>query len=62
MVEALNKKGYNGFALSLPSSSELKYIFMISAPIFITLMSKVGGMYLIIFLYLLRYVTLLKEI
>lgn len=41
MVEALNSKGYNGFAISLPSPDELLEIFMLAAPVFLTMMSKV---------------------
>lgn len=41
MVEALNNKGYNGFAISLPSPDELLEIFMLAAPVFLTMMSKV---------------------
>lgn len=41
MVEALNKKGYNGFTLSVPSLSELQHIYSLAAPVFITMTSKV---------------------
>lgn len=41
MIETLNKKGYNAFALSVPSPSELLQIFMLAAPVFVTMMSKV---------------------
>ena len=43
MVEALNNKGYNGFALSVPSFSELQNIYMLAAPVFVLMMSKVGN-------------------
>lgn len=42
MVAALNKKGYNGFTLSVPSLSELQHIYSLAAPVFITMTSKVG--------------------
>ncbi|XP_074325034.1 protein DETOXIFICATION 46, chloroplastic-like [Apium graveolens] len=49
MVEALNKKGYNGFTLSVPSLSELKHIYSLAAPVFITMTSKVGFYSLIVY-------------
>ncbi|KAL3843413.1 hypothetical protein ACJIZ3_000816 [Penstemon smallii] len=41
MIEALNKKGYNGFAISIPSLDEFLQIFKLAAPAFLTIMSKV---------------------
>lgn len=41
MIDALNKKGYNGYSIAAPSLSELQEIFAIAAPIFITIVSKV---------------------
>lgn len=41
MVDALNNKGYNGFSFVVPSLTELKEIFSIAAPVFITTVSKV---------------------
>ncbi|XP_040364861.1 protein DETOXIFICATION 46, chloroplastic isoform X2 [Rosa chinensis] len=41
MIEALNKKGYDGYAISVPSSKELLTVLGLAAPVFITLMSKV---------------------
>ncbi|KAL8556186.1 hypothetical protein ACS0TY_003830 [Phlomoides rotata] len=41
MVQALNDKGYNGFTISVPSPHELLEIFMLAAPVFIMMMSKV---------------------
>lgn len=41
MIDALNKKGYNGFSLAVPSSNELVEIFVLASPVFITMMSKV---------------------
>ncbi|XP_030471319.2 protein DETOXIFICATION 46, chloroplastic-like [Syzygium oleosum] len=42
MIEALNKKGFNSFAVSVPSPSEFLHIFGIAAPVFITMFSKVA--------------------
>ncbi|CAA0827675.1 MATE efflux family protein 4- chloroplastic [Striga hermonthica] len=41
MIRALNKKGYNGFAISIPSPAEFRLIFMLAAPAFVAIMSKV---------------------
>nr|WKY32456.1 EDS5 [Camptotheca acuminata] len=49
MIEALNNKGYNGFAITVPSPSELLQIFMIAAPVFLTISSKVAFYSLIIY-------------
>lgn len=49
MVEALNKKGYNGFTLSVPSFSELQHIYSLAAPVFITMTSKVAFYSLIVY-------------
>ncbi|KAK1402668.1 Protein DETOXIFICATION [Heracleum sosnowskyi] len=49
MVEALNKKGYNGFTLSVPSFSELQQIYSLAAPVFITMTSKVAFYSLIVY-------------
>ncbi|XP_030523091.1 protein DETOXIFICATION 46, chloroplastic [Rhodamnia argentea] len=42
MMAALNKKGYNAFAISVPSADELLSIFVLAAPVFITMISKVA--------------------
>ncbi|KAI4375685.1 hypothetical protein MLD38_013526 [Melastoma candidum] len=42
MIEALNKKGYNSFAISIPSPNEFLHIFGIAAPVFVTMFSKVA--------------------
>lgn len=42
MTEALNKKGYNAFAISIPSTDEFSQIFSIAAPVFVTMFSKVA--------------------
>ncbi|KMT00356.1 hypothetical protein BVRB_9g216650 [Beta vulgaris subsp. vulgaris] len=49
MIDALNKKGYNGFSIEIPSLIELQEIFAIAAPIFITIVSKVGFYSMIIY-------------
>ncbi|KGN61843.1 protein DETOXIFICATION 46, chloroplastic [Cucumis sativus] len=41
MIEALNKKGYDGYSLSVPSSGEFLSILGLAAPVFLTMMSKV---------------------
>ncbi|EEF49481.1 protein DETOXIFICATION 46, chloroplastic [Ricinus communis] len=42
MIEALNTKGYNAFAISIPSPKEFMQIFGIAAPVFVTMFSKVA--------------------
>ncbi|KAL6545988.1 Protein DETOXIFICATION 46, chloroplastic [Orobanche gracilis] len=49
MVQALNNKGYNGFAISIPSPDELYQIFMLAAPVFVTMMSKVAFYSLLVY-------------
>ncbi|PSS21694.1 Protein DETOXIFICATION 46 like [Actinidia chinensis var. chinensis] len=49
MIEALNNKGYNAYAISVPSPSELMEIFMLAAPVFVTMMSKVAFYALIVY-------------
>ncbi|XP_038710965.1 protein DETOXIFICATION 46, chloroplastic-like [Tripterygium wilfordii] len=49
MIEALNKKGYNGYAFSVPSSNELLTIFGLAAPVFLTMTAKVAFYTLIIY-------------
>ncbi|KAK3412581.1 hypothetical protein EUGRSUZ_I01314 [Eucalyptus grandis] len=49
MIESLKKKGYNAFALTIPSTSELLMIIGLAAPVFVSLMSKVGFYSLIIY-------------
>lgn len=41
MIQALNKKGYNPFAISIPSPNEFLQIFAIAAPVFVSMFSKV---------------------
>lgn len=41
MIEALNEKGYNGYAISIPSPKELLAIVGLAAPVFVTMMAKV---------------------
>ncbi|KAJ0010217.1 hypothetical protein Pint_34789 [Pistacia integerrima] len=42
MIQALNKKGYNPFAISIPSPNEFLQIFAIAAPVFVSMFSKVA--------------------
>lgn len=41
MLINLNKKGYNAFAISIPSPSDLLAIFELAAPAFLMMMSNV---------------------
>ena len=41
MIQALNKKGYSAYSISVPSPSELLQIFNLAAPVFVTMVSKV---------------------
>ncbi|KAL8151387.1 hypothetical protein V2J09_021195 [Rumex salicifolius] len=41
MVNALNKKGYNAHRVSVPTPTELLQVFVLAAPVFITIASKV---------------------
>ncbi|KAH0723890.1 hypothetical protein KY290_005433 [Solanum tuberosum] len=49
MIEALNSKGYKGFAISIPSTDELLQIFTIAGPVFLTMMSKVAFYSLLVY-------------
>lgn len=49
MIDALNKKGYNGFTFSVPSSDEIVEIFFLASPVFITMMSKVAFYSLLVY-------------
>ncbi|XP_060176146.1 LOW QUALITY PROTEIN: protein DETOXIFICATION 46, chloroplastic-like [Lycium barbarum] len=49
MIQALNNKGYKGFAISVPSTDELLQIFMIAGPVFLTMMSKVAFYSLLVY-------------
>uniref|UniRef100_A0A2N9FDA3 Protein DETOXIFICATION n=1 Tax=Fagus sylvatica TaxID=28930 RepID=A0A2N9FDA3_FAGSY len=49
MIEALNKKGYNAFSISIPSPDELLTVLGLAAPVFITMMSKVAFYSLLIY-------------
>ncbi|KAL7156563.1 hypothetical protein ABFS83_02G018300 [Erythranthe nasuta] len=49
MVKALSSKGYNGFAISIPSPDELLDIFKLAAPVFVTMMSKVAFYSLLVY-------------
>ena len=41
MIEALNKKGYNAFSISVPSPDELLTVLGLAAPVFLTMMSMI---------------------
>ncbi|PIN04888.1 putative membrane protein, predicted efflux pump [Handroanthus impetiginosus] len=41
MIWTLNQKGYNGFAISIPSPKEFLQIFMLAAPAFVAILSKI---------------------
>ncbi|GMH23593.1 hypothetical protein Nepgr_025436 [Nepenthes gracilis] len=49
MIDALNKKGYNGFSISVPSHIELLQIITLAAPVFLTIASKVAFYSMIIY-------------
>ncbi|XP_020551594.1 protein DETOXIFICATION 46, chloroplastic isoform X2 [Sesamum indicum] len=49
MIKALNSKGYNGFAISVPSRNELLQILLLAAPVFVTMMSKVAFYSLLVY-------------
>ncbi|KAL3621288.1 Protein DETOXIFICATION 46, chloroplastic [Castilleja foliolosa] len=49
MIQALNNKGYNGFAISIPSPDQLYQIFTLAAPVFVTMMSKVAFYSLLVY-------------
>lgn len=49
MIDALNKKGYNGFAISIPSPNEFLQIFMLAAPAFVAILSKIGFYSLLVY-------------
>ncbi|XP_060675734.1 protein DETOXIFICATION 47, chloroplastic-like [Ziziphus jujuba] len=42
MINDLNKKEYNAFAISIPSPKELLTIHELAAPVFVTMISKVA--------------------
>ncbi|KAJ4839415.1 Protein DETOXIFICATION 46, chloroplastic [Turnera subulata] len=49
MMDSLNKKGYNAYSISVPSSDDLKTIFGLAAPVFVMMMSKVAFYSLIVY-------------
>ncbi|GMH16273.1 hypothetical protein Nepgr_018114 [Nepenthes gracilis] len=49
MIDALNKKGYNGFSISVPLPSELLEISVLAAPVFLTIASKVAFYTLLVY-------------
>ncbi|KAL5713400.1 Protein DETOXIFICATION 46 [Ranunculus cassubicifolius] len=42
MMESLNKKGFNVYSISIPSTKEVLKIFQLAAPVFVTMVSKVA--------------------
>ncbi|GAB4853845.1 multi antimicrobial extrusion (MATE) (TC 2.A.66.1) [Ancistrocladus abbreviatus] len=51
----VSQKGYNAFSISVPSPGELIQIFMLAAPVFITIASKILSAVLVAFYSLLVY-------
>ncbi|XP_038714409.1 protein DETOXIFICATION 46, chloroplastic-like [Tripterygium wilfordii] len=49
MINSLNKRGYNPYAISIPSPDDLLTIFGLAAPVFVTMMSKVAFFALVIY-------------
>ncbi|KAF5754601.1 putative multi antimicrobial extrusion protein [Helianthus annuus] len=49
MIESLKDKGYNGYAIAVPSANELLQIFQLAAPVFMMMMSKVSFYSLLIY-------------
>ncbi|MFS8031336.1 putative multi antimicrobial extrusion protein [Helianthus anomalus] len=49
MIESLKDKGYNGYAVDVPSANELLQIFKLAAPVFMMMMSKVAFYSLLIY-------------
>ncbi|KAD3642078.1 hypothetical protein R6Q59_004696 [Mikania micrantha] len=49
MIESLKDKGYNAYAIVVPSANELLQIFKLAAPVFMMMMSKVGFYSLLIY-------------
>ncbi|KAF2322833.1 hypothetical protein GH714_031234 [Hevea brasiliensis] len=49
MIDSLNKKGYNAYAISVPSPTDLMTIFGLAAPVFVVMMSKVAFYSLLVY-------------
>ncbi|XP_050231282.1 protein DETOXIFICATION 46, chloroplastic-like [Mercurialis annua] len=49
MINSLNKKGYNAYAISVPSPNDLVTIFGIAAPVFVMMISKVAFYSLLVY-------------
>ncbi|XP_071692394.1 protein DETOXIFICATION 46, chloroplastic [Rutidosis leptorrhynchoides] len=49
MIESLKEKGYNGYAVTVPSPSELLLIIKLAAPVFLMMMSKVAFYSLLVY-------------
>ncbi|KAI3446168.1 hypothetical protein Pfo_002833 [Paulownia fortunei] len=48
-VFSFEQKGYNGFAISIPSRNEFLQIFMLAAPAFVAIMSKIAYYALLVY-------------
>ena len=46
MMDSLNKKGYNAYAISVPSTDDLMIVFRLAAPAFIMMISKVYDVFI----------------
>ncbi|XP_008236979.1 PREDICTED: protein DETOXIFICATION 46, chloroplastic-like [Prunus mume] len=49
MIEALNKKGYNAYAISVPSPEEFVTVLGLAAPVFVTMISKIAFFSLVVY-------------
>ncbi|XP_021827924.1 protein DETOXIFICATION 46, chloroplastic-like isoform X2 [Prunus avium] len=49
MIEALNKKGYNAYAISVPSPEEFLTVLGLAAPVFVTMISKIAFFSLVVY-------------
>ncbi|KAL6213676.1 hypothetical protein ACLB2K_013122 [Fragaria x ananassa] len=49
MIESLNQKGYNSYAISVPSPKEFLTLIGLAAPVLVTMMSKVAFYSLIVY-------------
>ncbi|CAN0891370.1 Protein DETOXIFICATION 46, chloroplastic [Linum grandiflorum] len=49
MMDSLNKKGYNAYAISVPTTDDLVKIFGLAAPVFVMMISKVAFFSLLVY-------------
>ncbi|CAN1125179.1 Protein DETOXIFICATION 46, chloroplastic [Linum perenne] len=49
MMDSLNKKGYNAYAISIPTTDDLVEIFGLAAPVFVVMISKVAFFSLLVY-------------